>query len=1438
MNAKNTDGETPLHIASEQDDLATIIALMHRKECNLNSLKENGDTPLHTACKHGRHSTVEFLVADQRCQINTQNREGETPLYIALKNGYLSIAEVLLSRKECDFNTDIDTLLHTVCKHGSLSTVKFLFDDQRCNPCISNTSKHTALHAASKHGHQDITKFLLSRMEDDINTPDEDGNTPLHTICKHGPHTIVEFLVADQRCQLNTQNRKGETPLHLASEFGSLSTVKVLLNRKECQLNTKNWEGETPLHIASEYGHLDTVKVRVSRKECNLNVSDVKGNTPLHTACEHGHHTTVEFLVADLRCQVNTQNRKGETPLHLASQYGCLDTVKVLTSRNECELNIPDENGITPLHTACKHGHHSTVEFLVADQKCQLNTQNRDGKTPLHIASQHGYMPTVKALMSCKDCHLNIPDEKGNTPLHTACIHDSHSTVESLVAETAAHSASKPIDRDRFDALVSFEHCDYYISDESGNVVLHTAHKYAGGPHSIVEFLVADQRSQLNSQNSELNTPLHIACHMKALRIIRLLLDRKCSTNIPNKKGETAQEIPLNEDGDCLLPIACQWGDAAIVRYLITDEGCNQNIANASGNTPLHTVTKNDQLDIVKVLLSRKECDLNIAGEGGDTPLHSACKYGHHSTVEFLVADQRCQLNTQNSEMNTPLHIACHMKASSIIRLLLDRKCSIIIPNKKGQTAQEIPLNEDGDCLLHLACQWGDVDMITYIVTEKMCDPNILNKDLLTPLLATIKHGEASVATALLQHAQCDLSLRDQDGNTALHLACIRGQTHSGMVKVAKHLIISADPLLVNNAGQTPIELTTNYELIQAISHFTKCKTKHSVQTYINLFIVGNPETGKSTLVKAVCKEANTLWKIVPKVFRRVKNVQPHTAGIIPTAFRSKTFGNTVLYDLAGQIEYYTSHAAVIQTTVISTPPAFIIVVNISESEEKISETLRYWWSFINNHAARASAPPQVILVGSHADKVKARGGNVQEKMSQMSSLLKRLPTSFCFAGQVALDCRDPASSKLSIFCSLVNCSCFELRQTADVDLRCHVLYAFLLDKFQGKVVCTASDIATIIQESDALLPQNPDGLIPLISTLREKGLLLLVSDSGSIEHSWVILQKQVLLGEINGAIFAPKDFSEHKDLSSSTGVVPASKLRCTFPHYNPTMIGKFLLHLEFCFKIHDLETLELLKDEVVHEENMSQSLSEEYYFFPALVSVENPLQVWKRDDVLISQCGWFYQCSRHDQFLTTQFLHVLILRLAFSFALQYDPGDSHEKSLALHRRCSVWKCGIGWLNRVPIETVVEVGLLNQSVIVMMRCPKGEEAKCAQLRSEIIQKVLQVRDEHCKAVRMSESFIHPNDVKYPFIDNAEDFKCYSLTEIARATVKDAPNVLDYGGRNPFPMKDLLLFDPYCDTSTELLSELFSERHSLDEQVRGGVLRMLPEGEAGLKDSCK
>ena len=51
------------------------------------------------------------------------------------------------------------------------------------------------------------------------------------------------------------------------------------------------------------------------------------------------------------------------------------------------------------------------------------------------------------------------------------------------------------------------------------------------------------------------DAPLHIACYPKSISVFKFLLEIRCSTKIPNKKGETAQDIPLNEDG--ATPLLC-----------------------------------------------------------------------------------------------------------------------------------------------------------------------------------------------------------------------------------------------------------------------------------------------------------------------------------------------------------------------------------------------------------------------------------------------------------------------------------------------------------------------------------------------------------------------------------------------------------------------------------------------------------------------------------------------------------------------------------------------------------------------------------------------------------------------------------------------------------------------------------------------------------------
>ena len=390
----------------------------------------------------------------------------------------------------------------------------------------------------------------------------------------------------------------------------------------------------------------------------------------LHYACKKGFLDQETSLLS--RKNINTQTYgAGETPLFVACKYDHLVIVKVLLSWRECDLNIPDKQGNTPLHTSCKHRLPSVVKLLVADQRCQsVNTQNTDGETPLHIASKNfiGGTFAVKTLVGRKECELNIPDGKGNTPLHGACMYGRYSTVQILTAD---------------------QRCQLNAQNEEGETALHIAS--VQGYLETVKVLVRSDECNLNVADESGNTPLHSACKHGNTKTVRLLLDRRCGTNIPNKKRETAEYIPLNDNGDCLLHIACQWGDVSIVRHLIIDQRCNPNITNASGSTPLHIASEHNNLDVAELLVSRKDCGLNIPDKRG----------------------------------NTPLHRACHMKALSVVKLLSEKGCSTSIPNDKSETAQEIPLNEDGDRLLHFACLRGDVAIVRHLITNERCNLNI-----------------------------------------------------------------------------------------------------------------------------------------------------------------------------------------------------------------------------------------------------------------------------------------------------------------------------------------------------------------------------------------------------------------------------------------------------------------------------------------------------------------------------------------------------------------------------------------------------------------------------------------------------------------------------------------------------------------------------------------
>lgn len=85
----------------------------------------------------------------------------------------------------------------------------------------------------------------------------------------------------------------------------------------------------------------------------------------------------------------------------------------------------------------------------------------------------------------------------------------------------------------------------------------------------------------------------------------------------------------------------------------------------------------------------------------------------------------------------------------------------------------------------------------------------------------------------------------------------------------------------------------------------------------LKVFVLGNPLSGKSTLIKALLSHfsASKISNVMNKwISRGVSGVEHHTAGIIPHYIKTTDCGNIDFYDFAGQYEHYSSsHAAVLE---------------------------------------------------------------------------------------------------------------------------------------------------------------------------------------------------------------------------------------------------------------------------------------------------------------------------------------------------------------------------------------------------------------------------------------------------------------------------------------------------------------------------------------------
>ena len=128
INATDSDGNTPLHLAAGSGGRQLVKALLERKAKV--TLDKYGNSPLHHATSDAelKDSALWQLLIDAKCDVNQKNKDGMTPFTDALSNDAFAAAKFLASRgaKKSITMPEGENPIEYAEATGSLVLAKFL----------------------------------------------------------------------------------------------------------------------------------------------------------------------------------------------------------------------------------------------------------------------------------------------------------------------------------------------------------------------------------------------------------------------------------------------------------------------------------------------------------------------------------------------------------------------------------------------------------------------------------------------------------------------------------------------------------------------------------------------------------------------------------------------------------------------------------------------------------------------------------------------------------------------------------------------------------------------------------------------------------------------------------------------------------------------------------------------------------------------------------------------------------------------------------------------------------------------------------------------------------------------------------------------------------------------------------------------------------------
>lgn len=390
-------------------------------------------------------------------------------------------------------------------------------------------------------------------------------------------------------------------------------------------------------------------------------------------------------------------------------------------------------------------GNNQEVNRLI-ELGADIKAKDNDGRGLLHWAAIYGHLHTLKMLQE-KGLDINATTNHHSTPLHNAA--------------------------------------------------------WNGQSEIVAHLLGAGVNANLKTTTGE--TPLHFAAWSGHVEVIKILIRGGAKVDTKNDDDKTPLDLASEYKHDAArdylaLPLALQRiADlkAAVLRFdnneidRLVAEGAHIGTKDDTGNTFLHWAASaagnpQQQVETMRHLVTRHNMDIYVRDNDGSTTLHTAAVNGKNSAMAYLL-EQGIDVNSVDANGYTPLHLAAWMGHLDSVIFLVANGADVSAKTKDGRIdsgktpldlASEYKHDAVRDYLASLSSdevRWlnairkGDIaEAKDLIAQEVMMPPKVLH--------FAVQYKQVALMDFLLSELNIDVDCKNEQGETALHLAAYLGR--------------------------------------------------------------------------------------------------------------------------------------------------------------------------------------------------------------------------------------------------------------------------------------------------------------------------------------------------------------------------------------------------------------------------------------------------------------------------------------------------------------------------------------------------------------------------------------------------------------------------------------------------------------------------------------